>query len=51
MGEQNVTGADPTDWRRRHRPDTTADRISRGRRSEGEARSDKVIFHLYTIDK
>ena len=34
------TGADPTDRRRRHRPDTSTDRMNRGRRSEGEARSD-----------
>ena len=39
-GEQMNTGANPTDRGRRHRPDTSADRMSRGRRSEGEARSD-----------
>ena len=38
--EQNVTGADPTDQRQRHRPDSTSDRMSRGRLSVGEARSD-----------
>ncbi|KAL0012934.1 hypothetical protein SO802_000003 [Lithocarpus litseifolius] len=39
-GVQNVTGADQTDQRRRHHPDSTADRVSRGRHSEGKASSD-----------
>ena len=34
------TGVDPTDRRRQHRPDTSADRMSRGWRLEGKARSD-----------
>ena len=34
------TKADPTDWLRQDRPDTSADRMSPGWRSEGEARSD-----------
>ena len=38
--EQNVTGADPTDQRRQYHPDSTADRMSRGQRLEGETRSD-----------
>ena len=39
-GEQNVTQADPTDWRRQHRLDTSTDQMSRGRRSIGKARFD-----------
>ena len=39
-GEQNVTGANPTDRCRRHCLDTSVDRMSRGRRSKGEACSD-----------
>ena len=39
-GEQNVTGANPTDWCRRHCLDTSVDRMSRGRRLKGEACSD-----------
>ena len=39
-GEQNVTEADPTDRRRRHRPDSTSDQMSQGWLSVGEARSD-----------
>ena len=39
-GEQNVTGANPTDQRRQYHPDSTADRVSRGQRLEGETRSD-----------
>ena len=34
------TKADTTDRHRQDRPDTSADRMSRGRRSEGEACSD-----------
>ena len=39
-GEQNVTGADPIDQRRQYHPDSTADRMSRGQRLEGETHSD-----------
>ena len=33
------TGVNPTDRRRQDRPNTSTDRMSRGRRSKGEARS------------
>ena len=39
-GEQNVTGADLTDQRRRHYLDSSAYQLSQGRRLEGEAHSD-----------
>ena len=45
-GEQNVTGADPTDRHRRHRPHSTSDWMSRGRLSVGEARSDACAMLL-----
>ena len=38
-GEQMNIRADLTDRSRRHHPNTNADRMSRGRRSEGEAHS------------
>ena len=39
-GVQNFTGTDPTDWRRRHRPDCSADQMSRGRCSDFTLHSD-----------
>ena len=39
-GEQSDTGADPTDRRRPSRTAFVTDRLSRGRRSDGEFHSD-----------
>ena len=42
--EQNVAGANLTDQRQQLCPDTSADRLSRGWRSEGEACSDDGVM-------
>ena len=42
-GEQIVTRANPTSRHQRHRPNTSADRMSQGRRSEGKAHFDADV--------
>ena len=46
-GEQIVTGANPIDKHRRHHPDTSANQISQGWHSEGEARSDADVVQSH----
>ena len=41
--EQIVIGADPTDRHQQHRPNTSADRMSQGRSSEGKAHFDANV--------
>ena len=54
-GEQNVIGADATDRRQRHRSDSSADQMSRGRRSDFALRSEDGAVHpwffFYGADK